>query len=235
MNITLDSKEFDTAINLLIASGKKTASEEVNQRAMNVAVRAFKNLPPKEVTQARREVKAYMDFNPVLRYRTIKTGKNKGKKKLVRKKSQLTRKNLIAQAQRAKAGLKGLYGDAMRIASGKVSRIAQTSQGYVKSVFIPIIIGLYPYVKFRPPVSLTRQIARWPGSSGSGRVTPAKDGTKAFALLQTSLRVDPGQDSKVRTLQYNALANAMSDETREMKKHYQDRIAKMLNLVRPKK
>lgn len=224
---SFDSREFRQVLGDLAITGKRTVTEEVNQRAMNVAVRAFKLIPPHDVGAKRREVKAYMDTQLSQRVQQNKTGKNKGKfRKMGARKNQLMRKHLIIQARRAKQGLKGLYGNSMRKASGELSRAAQISQGYLKSVFIPIIVGLYPVVKFRPPASLTNSVSRWPGSSGHGKATPAKEGDKPVALLETVTKVISGQEPKARLIQVIAFTQALRDETSEMKSHLAERLAR---------
>jgi hypothetical protein len=61
ITFSLDTRDFDKAMNELIVTGTKTPAEETNQRAMNVAVRAFNTIPPHDVAAKRAEVKAYMD------------------------------------------------------------------------------------------------------------------------------------------------------------------------------
>jgi hypothetical protein len=243
ITFSLDTREFDKAMNELIVTGTKTPAEETNQRAMNVAVRAFNTIPPHDVAAKRAEVKAYMDRQISQKIKQNISGKNKGKfRKAGRKKDQLRLRHLIVQARRTKLGLKGLYGTPMRKAAGAFSQMAQASQGYLKSVFIPIISGLYPYVKYRPKAAFTigskmnpgSSVARWPGSAGSGRVTPAKDGSvKAVTLFETITKVISGQEPKVRLIQVMALVGAMRDETEEMKRHLIDRMNKTFRKVNP--
>jgi hypothetical protein len=86
ITFSLDTREFDKAMNELIVTGTKTPAEETNQRAMNVAVRAFNTIPPHDVAAKRAEVKAYMDRQISQKIKQNISGKNKGKFRKGRKK-----------------------------------------------------------------------------------------------------------------------------------------------------
>lgn len=229
VTVKFNMSEFQNALKDVASVSRKTMTEQVNQRTMNIAVRALKSTPPKDVPGKRSEIKTYMDFNPVIRLKVTKSGKNKGKFRPVRKRSQLTRANLIVQARRAKQGLKGLYGTNMRVASGKLSHNAQIGAGFLKSLFLPIIRGLYSVVKFRPPASLTRYIARWRGSKGDGKIKVARNGVNPTAVLETMIQVDGGQRGKVGAIQSREMRKAISGETAEMNRHFTKEMQKKIN------
>jgi hypothetical protein len=227
---TPDLPDFRRAFWNVQRNSHRSLKDQINQRTMNVAVRAFQALPPSDVPGKRKEVKAYMDTQLAQKVVQNKTGKNRGKfRKAGRGRDQLMRKHLIVQARRKKEGLKGLYGNAMRIASGELSRVAQISQGYLKSVFIPIIVGLYGVVKFRPPASLTQYVARWPGSSGSGKVSPAKTTINPTAVISVDIELKDSQNAKVLAMYEAAIGQAIRDETSEMRSHYEKQLQRELD------
>ena len=222
----LDSRTFDAAIKEILKDARKIPAEVANQRALNVAGRAYKDTPPKSPPAARREVKRYMDTQLAQKVKQAKSGKRKGQfRKSGRARDQLMRKHLIAQAKNKAAGRKGLYGEDMRDYSGFVSRRSQVSQGYLKALFMPIIRGLNRVCKFKVPFSVTnREVALWPGSGGSAVVLPAKDGETASTILATRVSVDSSQGGKVQALQIRILSNAMAAEAKEILRHLSSKL-----------
>lgn len=223
--VTIDMRQFSKAMLDVQTVSRKTLADQCNQRAMNVSARCVETMPPVNVSAARAHVKRYMDQQISQRVRQTKKGKFV---KAGRAKDQLRLKNLIAQARNAKAGHKGLYGQAMRLAAAKLSRMAQISQGFLKSVFIPVIVGLYPFVKYRPKASLTNSISRWPGSSGFGKITPAKAGLNPTAIVKLGVNVKGNQQGKVTAFYSHYVQAAINAETAEMKAHYERELEKEL-------
>lgn len=234
-NVGYNQKEFEEALRLVQSVSRKSIADQLNQRGMNIAVRAFTSMPPQDVVAARKNVKRYMDeFVKFTRIKQNKSGKNKGKFRPLKKALQLRRKHLIAQFRAKKEGKKGLYGDEMKKASGKLSQMAQISQGFLKSVFLPVIVGFYPYVKFRPPVSLTRNVARWKGSAGDGKAIPAipnvtQSGATMFSGIKMAVNPDPKEEGKVRALYETHFRAAIANETIEMRRHFENEFIKRLN------
>ncbi len=230
--LTIDASQFQAALKEYYPTTKKSLSEILNQRAYNIAGRAADALQPTPGSEIakRREIKRYMDEPIAIKIRRVKsTGKFKQRG---RAKDQLTRKNLIIQARRAKKGLKGLYGVEMREQSGRFSQAAQVSVGFLKSAFLPIIKGLYTLVKFRAGIK-TRwsNISVWPGSDGYGKVTPAK-GSSWNPFVEMFLRWKvSGSPSKVDRITRRALQDAFNAEARELMRHVQEKLQGEANRI----
>lgn len=232
---SVDMRAFRKAMENVQLVSRKTPAEQCNQRAMNVARRCLETMAPTDVSGARARVKRYMDTQLAQKVRVAKSGKRKDKFiKSGRKADQLQRKHLIAQYRNKLAGKKGLYGEAMRKAAGRLSGMAQISQGFLKSVFLPVIVGLYSVVKYRPPVSLTRDIARWPGSAGFGKATPATPGLNPTAIIRIGAtvknKIRGDQEGKVRAIYTEAITNAIAAETAEMEAHFDRQLKKELGI-----
>src|SRR5690349_1842627 len=121
----LDFTQFDRGLQMVYRNTPKTLTEVVNQRALNVAGRAFEGLPPSKSTvsddeflfggtssavEAKRwSIRRFLREPLSTRITLFKSGKRKGQigRKGGRNK-QLQRVHLIVQARRARAGKKGL-------------------------------------------------------------------------------------------------------------------------------
>jgi hypothetical protein len=221
-DVRVDARELQRAIKEFSALTKKTPVESVNQRTLNVARWAFEALPPSDPIQKSYQIKSYMDRVIVTKVRF-----NKSKGKIVERgrKHHLRLKHLIVQARRKKKGLKGLSGPALSAAAGELSRVAQVSVGYLKSVFLPIFVGLNPHVKFKMPFSKTKNIPRWKNSAGSGKATPAREGWTIMASLETNTGTSkPGQISKIADLQSEAMEFAIAKEENELRREIARRM-----------
>jgi hypothetical protein len=220
-NATWDLSEFDAAARAYIATTNRDLSEIVNQRCMNVNGRAFDAIPPANPVAKRKEINAYMWEPLSQKIKLTVTGKNKGKfRKVGEKRSQFSRVHLIVQARRKKEGKSGLYGASMRAVAGKFAQRAQISVGFVKSVFLPVILGLQSLVRFKFPFSKTKNIARWPGSAGYGRVRPAAVGQTPTATFTIGMALQrAGAEPKVQGMLNAALQTAFDGEAREMRAH----------------
>ena len=201
----------------------KSAAEIINQRTLNVAGKTFDLLPPRSGPGADRHrglVRRYLQQQLSTRTKLATSGKRKGR--YIRrgaKKNQLQRIHLIVQARRAAAGKKGLYGDAMRAASGSLLKRSMLSVGYLKSAFLPVITTLNPLVPFKFPHRKTFNISRWPGSLGHGRVLPASKGWAPLSRMVLSWKLrGPRKGIGARMLDL-AFRKAMIQETADLGRH----------------
>lgn len=235
---TLDSTKFRQGMKAL-SQYKNIGPDEVNQRGLNVAGRAFRNLPPKNWVAKRKEVKSYMDTVISQRVKISTRGKTKGKfVKAGRARDQLTLKILIAQARRRKLGLKGLTGKAIARAAGRLSQRSQVAQGYVKSFLIPIIRALNPVCRFKVPAAVTgsnksakgSMIAQWGPQYGTGTVQKALPGWSPTCTSKVEMNVAADQAAKVNGIQVPIYQQALEDEGKEMLDHAAKQLAKLVQI-----
>lgn len=210
---------------------------EVRQRALNIAGRIFDLIPPESgspVEAKRFEIKQYMSTTLSSRVRMAKRGKRAGH--LIRRGGrdrQLKRVNLIVQARRAKSGKKGLYGEAMSAASGYFQQNAQKAVGFLKSPFLPIIRTLNPMCRFKFPFAKTKNISRWPGSSGFGWAKVVNSDKSPMVILDANVTVD-ANEGRVQSIYNAAATRAVADENADMENHMRERaekIRKRLGLI----
>jgi hypothetical protein len=181
---------------------------------------------------------------------------------------QLQRVHLIANKIMGKLGRKGLWGGAtertgrgskrgglkthraprtgrMLQYSGEMVRRAQAVVGYLRAVWLPIVRGLFPFIKYRridgPDPHPFRGISLWEGGAGKSTVRPARPGFNPFAELiariktHTSPRVlGPNQDAKVMAIERAALQHAFDDEARELMAHTARNLQEEANKVNAK-
>lgn len=198
-------------------------SEEVRQRALNVAGMAFDNINPNSGwAQSRRsKIKQYLTAPISTRLKYVRGGR-----KIVRrgsKKNQLRRVHLIAQAIMAKKGRKGLYGKAMAAYTGKMTGTNQKSVGFLKSVFLPLITTLNPVCRFKFPYRKTRDISRWPGSSGFGRIQINNHRSLPFVLMGVGAKARHEVGESMAILQ-KAANEAVSAEADEVESHMENKL-----------
>lgn len=232
--ITVDVRQFQAALKEYRATTTKALPEVLNQRAFNIAARTIDSLKPTpggEQSQ-RSAIKAYMDSpRGAPKLRVVASGPKRGQLKRVgRKQDMLTAKHLILQARRAKKGLKGLYGQAMRLESGEFTRRAQVGVGFLKSPFVPILKGLVALVKFRKVATRWGRISVWAGSSGFGKVTPARAGLKIFTEMKLHWKLS-GAPDKVRGMVLPKLQAAFNAEAVELARHTREKLQQAADKV----
>lgn len=204
---------------------RRDRAEIVNQRGLNVAGRTYDLIPPSSgagVPAKRGQIKAYMNQPVATRLRPLKKG---GFRKKEPKRNTLRRVHLIIQARRRRRGLKGLYGAKMRTAAAGLSRHAQVSVGFLKSIFLPIIRGLNPLVRFKFPFAKTSNISRWPNSAGHGIATPAIPGPNCTVTLRMGVRMKLGDNAKAIGIVESNLQRAVHAEAAELNRHVRDKMA----------
>jgi hypothetical protein len=228
-NIVIDDREFQRALRAYYPTTRRTLAQIVNQRAYNIAGRTMDMMKPAPGREqsTRRHIRAYMNSTVSTRVRVVKSGPNKGKyKRAGAKGNQLARVNLIIQMRRAKRGLKGLYGAAMRQAEGKFKQAAQVGVGFLKSPFVAVVRDLGMSVKFKPRIRTSwGRIAIWPGSRGRGTVNPAQDGMNPTVIMKMLWNVR-GHPGRVESLIVPHLQRAFNDEAREIMRHVQEKMQK---------
>ena len=230
MKFIADARQFNAGLDAYMKTTTRDLPDIVNQRAFNVAARtidSMKPLPGSEQAE-RSKIKSYLNAQVSTRIRLVKS-KGTFRKKGSRA-NQLARVNLIIQARRAKAGLKGLHGQEMTEAEGRFKRAAQVGVGFLKSPFIPVIKGLIALVRFRKVATRWGRISVWPGSAGFGKVTPAKEGLKPFVEMQMRWKV-PGIPLKVQGLIFPHYQAAMNAEGAEMIRHAHEKLQASANRI----
>lgn len=236
--ITIDVRQFQAALKEYRETTTKALPEVLNQRAFNIAARTIDSLKPSpggEQSQ-RSAIKAYMDSpRGAPKLRVVVNGPKRGQLKRVgRKQDRLMAKHLILQARRAKKGLKGLYGQAMRLESGEFTRRAQAGVGFLKSPFVPIIKGLVAMVKFRKVATRWGRISVWAGSSGFGKVVAAKKSFNPFVEMKVHWKLagDPG---KVNAMVLPKMQAAFNAEAIELARHTRAKLQEAANKIKGRK
>jgi len=228
--ITIDTREFQKALSQYAETTRKTGAQIVNQRAYNIAGRTMDFLKPEPGgEQAQRaKIKTYMNRQISTR---IRLGKKSGKfRKRGSKANQLTAANLIIQARRARIGLAGLFGQAMRQAEGKFVQAAQVGVGSLKVPFVDVVRDLGPY---QPPGARMKIKTQWgriavdkTGKWGrSGTVNPAKPGSSPTVSMFWKW-FTKGTPTKVDRLVRPHLQRAFDVEAAELRQHVINKLQK---------
>lgn len=236
--ITIDTREFKKALRQYVETTRKTGAQIVNQRAYNIAGRTMDLMKPAPgQEQAKRtKIKSYMDHQISTRIRVIKGGKNKGK---IRRKgargNQLARVNLIIQKRRAKKGLKGLWGQAMKQAEGKFKQAAQVGVGFLKVPFVMVVRDLGAY---QPPGPRMKIATRWGrisiwGNKAGGTVNPAKPGDSPTVSMFWKW-LTKGSPGKVEKLTAPYLQRAFNAEGSSMMRHVEQKLQAEANKLNAK-
>lgn len=230
--IQIDTRQFESALKFVADNTERALPEILNQRTLNVVGRAFDNTPPASgqgVQAERKRVKDYLGQQVSQRIRQTKRGNfvKKGTKA-----RQLKRVHLILQARRRRMGQRGLYGPAMTAAAGRFMQRAQVSVGYLKSVFLPIIVTLNRVCRFKFPFNKTSNISRWPGSRGSGRVQIARAGMNVETVIATTVEVEARSSGKVAAIQESAMQRALDAEADEMERHVSEKLQEIFDRVK---
>lgn len=229
VTLTIDTRPMQTALQAYYPTTQKSLNDIINQRMLNIVGRAFDAIPPADPDAKRSLIKQYLREQVSQKIRLTKSSRRFVKSGV--KNNQLQRVHLIVQARRAKAGKKGLWGPAMRVASGNLARKAQDSVGFVKSVFIPIIRTLNPLVQYKFPFSKTAHISRWPGSAGSGFATPAHMLTwNPTARIEVEFKVKRN-DAGVQAILENAVQLGFDHEAVELMAHVQKKMQEDANRI----
>ena len=225
--ITVDVRSFNAALKEYRATTAKALPEILNQRAFNIAARTVDSLKPTpggEQSQ-RGKIKAYMDSpRGAPKLRVVASGPRRGQlSRAGKKQDRLMAKHLILQARRARKGLKGLCGQAMRLESGEFTRRAQVGVVFLKSPFVPILKGLSALVKFRKVATSWGRISVWAGSSGFGKVTPAKAGLNIFTEMKLHWKL-AGSPDKVKAMVLPKMQAAFNAEAAELVRHTREKL-----------
>lgn len=239
--LTIDSTEFTKASRQMLLETNRELSKAITARLFFLLVRFFVILPPKDPQAKRQQVRTYMN-EPM--DATQRVDKRTGK--FVSKIRTFRRVHKIVQANRRKAGMKGLYGDEMRKASGSFLRRSIGSVGYLKSGVakaIRILNGHFVQAgvssKTNAKGEITRkatftnqalvQIRREYGLEGVGNVAThrgswaharaAQPGFDPSAYAAINISVKPDQMGRVAAIMNPNFQQAINDETREMQRH----------------
>lgn len=242
--VTVDTREFQSAMRQYMAVTKRTLEDATNRRMFFILTRAFVLMKPHNAQAERDRIRDYMNTQIGERRMDKRTGKMIGKKRILR------RVHLIAQSLNKKAGNKGLYGADMRKAAGKLRSRAVGSVGYLKSVIakaIKQINGHFTQFGFSTKKASGKQIsgnataikfAAEYGTSqanvgmhkgGRAYVLPARAGFSPQAIADMATGIANGQESRVENEYNSAFSRAYRDETAELNRHLAERMQSDIN------
>ncbi len=216
--LVMDTSQFNRGAQMLVDVARRSARDIVNQAALDVSGRAFDNLAPSDPQAKRTEIKKHLEAEISVPVRKIKTGPNAGKIVRDNRRRALQRVHLLVNFYRGKSKKRGLYGEGMKRAAGRMKKKRQVGVGYLKSVFLPIIRMLNPLCKFKFPYSKTHSISRWPGSRGFGIAQPAQRGAHPLVLLKIGVKVRNPQDAKVNKMMQKAFQEALDWKAGKMQR-----------------
>lgn len=216
-----DMREFRAGLAAVRTVSSKSLSEQMRQRTLNVAGRAYDAISPIAVEVKRAVIKSYLRMPLATRIKKrskAKDGMNFRQKGAASK--QLQRVHLIIQSKRGLIVAKGLYGAEMTAAASKFVRKSLVSVGFLKSVFIPIMKGLNRVCKFKK--NFARNISIWPGSAGHGEVSLTdnkRDISPQATLAMLWKYKDKHLTGGAQGIIIRALQGALNAEGREMTEH----------------
>lgn len=239
IEFSTNADEFQRVMAQWLRNTSQELSKAINRRMFYLLLRAYVLTPPQNLDAERRKIRAYMNFEPQGRRFDSRTGKRVGKARALR------RLNLIAQARNAKAGKKGLYGDAMKEASASLFRKAVGSVGYLKAPIVSAIRQINGHFTqwggktskkgrdVSPNSALVKIASDYGVTMAAGNVgimrgvrancqaaRPGVDPT-AFASMKLGTTSDIG---RIESIANPAMQRAMNDELEEMKRHLADVI-----------
>lgn len=242
--VHVDTKVFQLAMREYSRTTKRAWPEIVNQRAANIVRHMLEKIPPKPGTeQAKRgEIRADLTAMYATKVKLATSGKRKGKfikagshtfsrRRGKGKDRALRRVHLIAQAARAKAGKKGLYGEEMRKYASKMVRSRQVGVGWIKAALVPLARGINSFIKYKIPHRFTARISRWPGSIGSGIVRPARSSSMnpVANLENTAIFQGTKAGAAARRIWTSALRYGVLRETIEIRRHMKRKLEQAAN------
>ena len=243
--VTIDTSEFQRALRRHLATTSRELSEAVNMRLAAVLMRTFLFLDPRNPQAKRDEVKGILTRELEERTRTTKIGKVKRLGRL----RQFQFRHKIINAMRGKRGQAGLYGQAMRDASGSFLRGRTSSVGAMKALVVRMLRKVMPaftqfgsvtkksggrqvkgnamlirlagqYNHAASNVGVSSNISKRQTASGKA----ASAGWRPFAEVSGEYGVKTGQDSTVNARYQAAVQRAFADETREMLDHLRAKV-----------
>lgn len=220
----VDLREFNRVKEKILATTKKTITQETNQRLANVAHWALDHLSAVSLASQKSRIRSYMRSPRVIQ----RPGAEKPKT--------YRAVDLIMAARRKAQGKKSMSDKDLKKAASKLFAGAVAAVGYFRVVFAPIAQKLNPVVKFVVPVSLTKGIARWPKSKGYGKAVRAILNWFAKASFEVGVNINTGPGRLLNKKPgpgkkqfLNAFQNAVDKETREMKRQIEKRLMRELN------
>ena len=215
------SEGFERGIQMAMDLTERGTTEELNPRALNVAGRAMNNTKMADRAQIQRTLG---EVGRAITYKVTKTGKNKGRTRIVRGARLFAAANngqggpraaLMINARRAKKGLPGLEGHAMEAAIRKMVGAKLRSVGFKKSGYIPAIRALARGIEKPFYIGQMQGFAIRGVKKGAG--SPAVR-FHQVATIENSVRdITSGPDEQ-------ALQNALDQEGQEMVQHFSERL-----------
>jgi hypothetical protein len=211
----------------IATSGKRKGKAIVNykkQRAWNLNADQKRELTA-IITRPRRQDprKAYPrnNFQGNLEKR-IRTHANRAHR--------LERVNLIIQARRAAAGIKGLYGYEMFKASERFKRFAATSVTYLQVPFAWTIRKLAPLVRYKAGLGRLLRISTWPGSTAAKtEVTPGGAPWSPNLLWKIALRLRGPRLAQAKGIVMRAMQVGVDTDALDMEKRVRDDLQRVAN------
>ena len=216
----MDTTELRAAISAFLPESEKAAADFINETALGVANRTFNALPPGlgDIAAKKKSVKAYLEQpRGEVRFKTVARRRKSGKwvRKQV-KADALLLVHLLVNARRGKLGLKGLQGAAMKKASGRFKALAQTSVGFLKAVWVPVLARLNSACPLGARIPRPRGIALWSRPAGHGQAKAAQPGPSPAAYLEIGMELRHADETKAQTAESAALERSLAAETQNL-------------------
>jgi ribosomal protein S12 len=221
MQLTSDfhSEGFERGIRMAMDLTERSTTEELNQRAMNVAGRAMNNTKMADKAQIQRTLG---EVGRAITFKVLKSGRNA--KRVMRGARLFAAANnrqggpraaLIINARRAKKGLPGLEGREMESAIRKMVGAKLRSVGFKKSGYIPAIRAL------ARGIDKPFYIGKMQGISIRG----AKKGAGSPAIRFHQVATIENSVKDITSVpDEQALQNALDQEGNEMVQHFSDKL-----------
>lgn len=179
VEITVDAREFNAALKEYIKVSKRSLTEIVNKRAVNIAFKSIRYTPKATQSRIKRDLKQKSRTNPKAPVGAI-----------------------LVNYKRGQAGKKGLYGSEMADAVENLRLGRERSSGFIKSGWIGAVQDLAPHAKVfrRPPRIVVKGRPK-----GYGR--PARQGINPTAEIvnQVAGAVKVGASALQRAMNEDAI------------------------------
>lgn len=211
----LDRTQFNAGLRMILEGTKRTISEEINQRGLNVAGRSANEM------DAASKVEIHQELGEIARgLRVTKKGRlvRSNKRIYATGRNGAPRAALIINARRARAGKKGLHGKEMQVAINRMVSARKGSTGFKKSGWFWAIRNISSRIR-RPFIIARMRGIRWSGAS-KGRGTAAVESWTPTAVIENTTKGLSEKD-------YATLQKAMNVEGEEMRTKAISRLQKV--------
>lgn len=213
MSATLDHSEFDKTLAEYVAKVPGRLEQIINRKMYFILRKAWELTP----IATRETIERQLNIIGYKLRRSRKTGK------ISRGRSILGASvlNLIVQARRAKAGLKGLYGKEMAKASSKLAGARLRASGTMRRGWLKPLLAFAAKSKDSVPSDAFGALPK-----GSGEARPAEAGWSPTAEAAFEVMIEKGARFDPRVEQ--ALQAAFDAEEASMRQYIEEQLEKDL-------